>query len=378
MTARDLDHPAERIAHGAAAIESLREPPHEAAREAALARQAVLTKPPGSLGRLEALSVRLAAITGEPRPRLERRLVVVAAGDHGVAVQGVSAYPSSVTAQMVANFLAGGAAISVLADHAGARLRIVDAGVATEVPSNLEASVDGRLVRLGLGAGTGDITREPAMSRATAERAIAEGLALFEAERAAEGIDIIGLGEMGIGNTTSASAIVAAVTGQAPRLVTGRGTGVDDERFEAKVAAIERALALHEPSASDGIGLLASIGGFEVGVLAGLYLGAAATRVPAVVDGLISGAAALVAQAIEPRSAEYMVASHRGSEPGHAAALERLRLDPLFDLDLRLGEGTGAALGISLCVAACRLLDEMATFDEAGVDGSDAVVAPEV
>jgi nicotinate-nucleotide--dimethylbenzimidazole phosphoribosyltransferase len=278
---------------------------------------------------------------------------------------------------MVANFLGGGAAISVLADHAGARLRIVDAGVATELPGGIDAAGEPRLVRLGLGAGTGDITREPAMSHEVAERAIAEGIAIFEAERAGEGVDIVGLGEMGIGNTTSASAIVAAVTGQAPRAVTGRGTGVDDARFEAKVAAIERALALHQPAPGDGVGLLASVGGFEIGVLAGLYLGAAAARVPAVVDGLISGAAALVAAAVEPRCIDYLVGSHRGSEPGHAATLDWLGLEPLLDLDLRLGEGTGAALGISLCVAACRLLDEMATFGEAGVDNADGAVVPE-
>jgi len=282
-----------------------------------------------------------------------------------------------VTAQMVANFLGGGAAISVLADHAGARLRIVDAGVASPLPPGLDATNDHRLVRLGLGAGTGDITHEPAMPQEVAERAIAEGIGLFEAERAGEGVDVIGLGEMGIGNTTSASAIVSAVTGHAPRMVTGRGTGVDDARFEAKVDAIERALELHQPSPGDGIGLLASIGGFEIGVLAGLYLGAAAARVPAVVDGLISGAAALVAAAVEPRCVDFLVASHRGSEPGHAATLDWLGLEPLLDLDLRLGEGTGAALGISLCVAACRVLDEMATFDEAGVDDTDGAVVPE-
>ncbi|MEZ4502220.1 MAG: nicotinate-nucleotide--dimethylbenzimidazole phosphoribosyltransferase [Dehalococcoidia bacterium] len=364
---------AEAIARTAASIR----PPDEAARAAALARHSTLTKPPGSLGRLEGVAVRIASMTGQARPRLERRLIVVAAGDHGVTKQGVSAYPASVTAQMVANFLGGGAAISVLADHAGARLRIVDAGVASPLPAGLDATNDHRLVRLGLGAGTGDITREPAMPREVAERAIAEGIALFEVERASEGVDIIGLGEMGIGNTTSASAIVSAVTGQTPRMVTGRGTGVDDARFEAKVEAIERALALHQPAPGDGAGLLASIGGFEIGVLAGLYLGAAAARVPAVVDGLISGAAALVAAAIEPRCVDYLVASHRGSEPGHAATLDWLGLEPLLDLDLRLGEGTGAALGISLCVAACRVLDEMATFDEAGVDDTDGAVVPE-
>ncbi len=363
--------PSEAIARTSAAIT----PPDAAAAGRAAERQGRLTKPPGSLGRLEALATRIAGITGDDRPRLERRLLIVAAGDHGVAAQGVSAYPQSVTAQMVANFAAGGAAVSVLASHAGARVHVVDAGVAeetTEAPG---------LTRLRLAPGTHDITAGPAMSRVLAERAVAAGIALFEAERAAEGVDIVGLGEMGIANSTSAAAIVAAVTGRPVRTVTGRGTGIDDRRFEAKVAAIERALEVNrtavEDGAHDGIALLAAIGGFEIGVLAGVYLAAAAARVPAVVDGLISGAAALVAQAVEPAVLPYLIASHLSVEPGHAATLEQLGLEPLFDLGLRLGEGTGAALGITLCVAACRLLDEMATFGEAGVDGSDDVVAPE-
>ncbi len=341
------------------------------ARARAAARQSQLTKPPGSLGRLEALAERIAGITGADRPRLERRLVVVAAADHGVAAQGVSAYPSEVTAQMVANFLAGGAAVNVLAAHAGARIRVVDAGVAAETP------LDPRLVRLRLAPGTADFTREPAMSRAIAERAVAEGIALFEAERASEGTDIVACGDMGIGNTTSSAALIAAVTGRPPSTVTGRGTGIDDARYEAKVAAIEAALALHRPDPSDGIGLLAAIGGLEIGVLAGVYLAAAAARVPAVIDGVISGAAALVAQAIAPRTVDFLIAGHRSVEPGHAATLEYLQLEPLLDLGLRLGEGTGAVLAITLCVAACRLLDEMATFEQAGVSDSDGVVPPE-
>ncbi|MEX2446513.1 MAG: nicotinate-nucleotide--dimethylbenzimidazole phosphoribosyltransferase [Dehalococcoidia bacterium] len=343
----------------------------EAARRMAEARQASLTKPPGSLGRLEALAARIAAITGEPRPRLDQRLIVVAAGDHGVAARGVSAYPAEVTAQMVANFLRGGAAVNVLASHAGARVRVVDAGVAGETPD------DPRLLRLRLGRGTGDITAGPAMSREVAERAVAEGIALFQAERAGAGADIIAGGEMGIGNSTAAAALVGAATGRPARAVTGRGTGIDDEQFEVKVGAVEAALARHRVDASDGIGLLAALGGFEVGVLAGVYLAAAAGRVPVVVDGLISGAAALVADAIAPGVRDALVAGHRSTEPGHAATLEHLRLEPLLDLGMRLGEGSGAALGITVCVAACRLLDEMATFDEAGVAASDTVVEPE-
>ncbi len=364
---------AERIARAAAAVRPL---DIDAMRRAS-ERQARLTKPPGSLGRLEGLAEHIAGITGADRPSLDRRLVIVAAGDHGVTARGVSAYPAEVTGQMVANFLAGGAAINVLAAHAGARVRIVDAGVVGETPR------DPRLVRLRLAPGTGDITCGPAMSHAIAEHAIAEGIALINTEHAGEGVDIVACGEMGIGNTTSAAAIVAAVTGRPPRSVTGRGTGIDDARFEAKVAAIEQALDVNHVnhgnrvSPSDGIGLLAAVGGLEIGVLTGVYLGAAAARVPAVVDGLISGAAALIAAAIAPEVREYLIASHRSVEAGHAAALEHLRLDPLLDLGMRLGEGTGAALGITLCVAACRLLDEMATFDEAGVSDSPDVVPPE-
>jgi nicotinate-nucleotide--dimethylbenzimidazole phosphoribosyltransferase len=342
-----------------------------AARNAAMARQMDLTKPPGSLGRLEELSVEIASMAGDPRPRLEQRLIVVAAGDHGVTRRGVSAYPAEVTGQMVANFLAGGAAINVLARHADARVRVVDAGVATPTPDVPE------LLKLRLGPGTDDITEGPAMSRETAKRAVAAGISLIEEELTGSGVDIVACGEMGIGNTTSAAAIVAAVTGRPPSSVTGRGTGVDDDAHAIKVRAIETALEVNQPNSEDGTGLLAAVGGFEIGVLAGVYLGAASHRVPAVIDGLISGAAALVAVAIEPQVRDYLIASHRSTEPGHHATLETLKLEPLFDLGLRLGEGSGAALGITFCVAACRLLDEMATFSEAGVTDSDQVVEPE-
>ncbi|MGE3856425.1 MAG: nicotinate-nucleotide--dimethylbenzimidazole phosphoribosyltransferase [Dehalococcoidia bacterium] len=361
--------PAALIAQTVAAIGA----PDARAAAAADRRQDDLTKPPGALGSLEALATRIAGITGQPRPRLERRLIVVAAGDHGVAAQGVSAYPAEVTAQMVANFLGGGAAVNVLAAHAGARVRVVDAGVAGETPD------DPRLLRLRLAPGTRDLTRERAMTRELAACAVAEGIALVAAERteAAGGADVIAAGEMGIGNSTSAAAIVAAVTGRPARAVTGRGTGIDDAHYERKVEAVERALALHRPDPHDGLDLLSAVGGFEVGVLAGVTLGAAAARVPLLMDGVISGAAVLVAEAVAPGVRDFVIASHRSPEPGHAAILEHLRLAPLLDLGLRLGEGSGAALGLTLCVAACRLLDEMATFTEAGVSASDDVVEPE-
>ena len=366
-----VSDPAALIAQTVAAIG---QPDARAAAEADR-RQDDLTKPPGALGSLEALATRIAGITGQARPQLDRRLIVVAAGDHGVAAQGVSAYPSEVTAQMVANFLAGGAAVNVLASHAGARVRVVDAGVVGETPE------DPRLLRLRLAPGTQDMTVERAMTRALAQRAVAEGIALVARERDAsaggEGADIIAAGEMGIGNTTSAAAIVAAVTGRPPRAVTGRGTGIDDAHHERKVEAIERALALHRPDPRDGIDLLSAVGGLEIGVLAGVCLGAAAARVPLVMDGVISGAAVLIAEAIAPNVRDFVISSHRSPEPGHTAILEHLRLEPLLDLGLRLGEGSGAALGMTLCVAACRLLDEMATFSEAGVSDSDAVVEPE-
>lgn len=358
---------AQLIASTVSAIEGV----SDSATTHARARQDRLTKPPGSLGRLEELATRIAGIRGEERPRLDQRVIVVAAADHGVAQRGVSAYPAEVTGQMVANFLSGGAAINVLADHAGARVRVVDAGVATDTGNHpaLEA------VRLG--PGTADISVGPAMPRDLAERALAAGIRIVEEERAGRGLDLVGCGEMGIGNTTSAAAIVAAVTGRPASAVTGRGTGIDDATHARKIEAIEAALAVNRPDPTDGIGLLATVGGFEIGVLAGVYLGAAAQRVPAVVDGLISGAAALIAVAVEPAVRDYLVAAHRSPEPGHAATLETLGLQPLLELDLRLGEGSGAALGMTLCVAACRLLDEMATFDEAGVSDSDAVVEPE-
>jgi len=340
------------------------EPLDEDAMQAARERQAQLTKPQGSLGRLEEISIQLAGIRGEPRPRISRPVVITMAGDHGVALQGVSAYPREVTPQMVLNFLHGGAAINVLARHVGARVVVVDMGVA----SAFEPDAD--LIDKKIAFGTQDFTQGPAMTREQAHRAVEAGIevALREIEH---GADMLATGDMGIGNTTPSSAIVAAFTGQPVAKVTGRGTGVDDEGLTRKVAAIERALAVNKPDPSNALDVLAKIGGFEIGGLAGLMIGAASRRVPVVIDGFISGAAAMIAYHLAPSVQPYLIAAHRSVEIGHRVMLEHLSLKPLFDLDLRLGEGTGAALGISLCQAACKILDEMATFGEAGVATKD-------
>ncbi len=332
------------------------------AMTAARARQAVLTKPQGALGRLETLATQIAGITGNPRPRLLQPAVVVMAGDHGVAAQGVSLYPAEVTPQMVLNFLRGGAAINVLARHVGARVVVVDMGVAVDLPPHPDL-----LVRK-IAHGAHDFSREPAMSREQAQRAVETGIAVVE-DVIAAGVDVVATGDMGIGNTTPSSAIVAAITGRPVAEVTGRGTGLDDTGLARKVAVIEAALALHQPDPTDGLDVLAKVGGFEIGGLAGVMIGAAARRVPVVVDGFISGAAALIASTLAPAVQPYLIAGHRSVERGHQAVFGRLDLEPLLDLGLRLGEGTGAVLAISLCQAACKILDEMATFAEAGVSG---------
>ena len=347
-------------------------PLDEAAMAAARAHLDRLTKPPGSLGRLERLVVQLAGISGSPTPRVDRPAVVVFAGDHGVTARGVSAYPSDVTAQMVANFVRGGAAINVLAGAAGAELVVVDVGVAglegDVPPANPAATGAARLVRARIAAGTRDITVEPAMHRDEALAAMEVGRRMVE-ELIAGGIDTIALGEMGIGNTTAASALVAALTGRRPADVTGRGTGLDDDAVRRKVSVIEEALELHRPRAEDPLGALAAVGGFEIAALVGAILVAAEARTPVVLDGFITGAAALVAATMAPGIGPRLIASHRSAEPGHAVVIERLGLDPLFDLDLRLGEGSGAALALPLIRSATLLLAGMATFDSAGVSG---------
>src|SRR5689334_21529803 len=329
-----------------------------AAQSAARARQDTLTKPPGSLGRLEELSIQLAAITGQPRPSVARKAVIVMAGDHGVTAEGVSAYPAEVTPQMVLNFLRGGAAINVLARQAGARVIVVDIGVA----SNLVPQ-PGLEIRK-VACGTRNMALGPAMTSVQAEGAITIGMRVVEAE-IAKGLDLVATGDMGIGNTTASAAIVAALTGQPAARVTGRGTGVDDAGLARKVAVIERALALNQPNPRDPSDVLSKVGGLEIAGLVGVILGAAAQRLPVVIDGFISGAAALVAAELMPEVKPYLIAAHQSVEVGHRILLEQLGLRPLLDLDLRLGEGTGAALAFHLIEAAARILNEMATFGEA-------------
>jgi nicotinate-nucleotide--dimethylbenzimidazole phosphoribosyltransferase len=335
-------------------------PLDEAAMEAARQRQAVLTKPHGSLGRLEALSVQVAGIQARPRPAVSAKTIIVMAADHGCVVEGVSAYPQEVTAQMVANFAAGGAAINVLARGIGARVVVVDIGVAGPPDAP-----DGVLSRR-IAPGTRNLAAGPAMSREEACRALEVGIEVAQAE-VARGISLIGTGDMGIGNTTPSAAIIAAFTSLAPAVLAGRGTGIDDARLANKVSVIERALAVNQADPTDSLDVLAKVGGFEIGGLAGVMLAAAAHRVPVVIDGLISGAAALIAAGLAPLARGYLIAGHLSVEPGHRAALGHLGLEPLLDLGMRLGEGTGAALAMSIVEAAVRALNEMATFSGAGV-----------
>ena len=319
-----------------------------------------LTKPPGSLGRLEETALRYATMTGEIKPNVPRGVVFTFAADHGVATEGISAYPREVTPQMVLNFLRGGAGVNVLGRHVGVEVRVVDIGVAYEF------GVAPGLIRKKVMPGTKNLSREPAMSREQALEALQVGIELA-AEAAREGVGLIGTGEMGIGNTTASAAITAVMTGRPVAEVTGRGTGIDEATHAHKITIIQQALDRHCPNRTDALDVLAKVGGLEIGGLAGLMLGAAAARLPVVLDGFIAGAASLIAVGLQPRCREYLIASHRSVERGHDAILTHLDLNPLFDLDLRLGEGTGACLGMGLVQASIKILTEMATFDEAGV-----------
>jgi nicotinate-nucleotide--dimethylbenzimidazole phosphoribosyltransferase len=312
------------------------------------------TKPRGSLGRLEELGCRLAAIRGFVPHTLDA-VIVVAAADHGVAREGVSAYPQEVTAQMVANFAAGGAAVNVLARQAGARLIVVDAGIA--VPCEHECV---RPVRLG--AGTANLAEGPAMTAEQVRRGLEAGAALADELR---DVDVVALGDMGIGNTTSASALTAALLGVDADLVCGRGTGLDDAGVAHKIDTVRRALEVNR-----GNDPLTALGGFEIVFLAGLTLGCAANGTAVLLDGFITSAAALAAARIDPAVVGVLIASQRSPEPGHALVLDALGLEPLLDLELRLGEGSGAALALPLLRASVAILEEMATFDDAGVTDS--------
>ena len=341
------------------------QPLDTAVMQSARERQAQLTKPAGSLGRLEELSIQLAGITGKPIPFIKNKVIITMAGDHGVVAEGISAYPQEVTPQMVLNFLAGGAAINVLARHIGARVVVVDMGVANDIPTT-----DERLIRRRVSAGTKNLAQGPAMTRAQAEESIQSGIEIALAE-ISDGADIIGTGDMGIGNTTPSAAIACVFLNHHPKNVAGRGTGVDDEGLNRKISAIERGLAVNKPNANDGMDVLMKVGGFEIGGLAGVMIGAASKRVPVMVDGFISTAAAMIAVSLAPGCRDYLISAHRSKEHGHSLMLDCLGLKPLLDLDMRLGEGTGAALGISMADAACKILSEMATFGEAGVSNKE-------
>lgn len=337
-------------------------PADTAVRDRARTRLEQLTMPHWALGRIMDLAEELAAMTGSLHPPVTRKTVVTMAGDHGVTAQGVSKYPQAVTVQMVHNFVQGGAGINALARLAGARVVVVDMGVAGDLGALAQA---GKIVSRSLGAGTKDMTAGPAMTRPEAAGAIGAGIDV--ALSLADSTDIFATGDMGIGNTTSSSAIVSVFTGANVAEVTGRGTGIDEARFHHKVGVIEQALRVNRPDPEDAVDVLAKVGGFEIGGIAGLILGAASLAKPVLIDGFISTAGALIAARLAPTARDYMIASHRSMEQGHRAALMHLGKKPLLDLDLRLGEGTGAAVAMHLVEAAVRILTEVATFEEAAV-----------
>jgi nicotinate-nucleotide--dimethylbenzimidazole phosphoribosyltransferase len=337
--------------------------PDSSSMSKAQARLDSLTKPHGSLGRLEELAKQISGITGSLNPDMSNKLIIVMAADHGVVDEGVSAYPKEVTPQMVYNFLNGGAGINVLSNHVGADVVVVDAGVAADLTA---LSSNPSFINKKIAFGTANMANGPAMSVEQARQALEIGIdvALQMIEK---GYGIIGTGDMGIGNTTASSAIVSCMCEVDAEFVTGYGTGIDREGYKRKVDVIRRVIEINKPESSDGFDVLAKIGGFEIGGIAGVILGCAARRVPVVIDGFISGAGALIAESIAPKCRDYMIASHCSVEKGHKIMLEKLGMKPLFNFDMRLGEGTGAVLGISIAEASMKILNEMTTFGEAGV-----------
>lgn len=323
-----------------------------------------LTKPLGSLGRLEELAKQVVGITRKENPLLKNKVIFTLAGDHGVTEEKISAYPKEVTAQMVYNFLKGGAGINVLARHIGARVIVVDMGVTEKIKSQKSKIKNFKDRKINLG--TKNFTQGPAMSRAEAIKSIETGIKLVEEELSC-GIDIIGTGDMGIGNTTASTAISAAIINKSLEELTGRGTGIDEVMLKNKIETIKMALKINKPDASDAIDVLSKVGGFEIGGLVGIILAGSAKGIPVVIDGFISGAASLLAYKLEPKIKHYVIPSHCSQERGHRIILNHLGLKPLLDLEMRLGEGTGACLGINLVEAAVKILTQMATFKEAAV-----------
>lgn len=334
-----------------------------AAIREAKARQDILTKPQGSLGLLEDISVQMAGIKGGPTS-INRKAVIVMAGDHGVAEEGTSAYPKEVTRQMVMNFATEGAAINVLAKHEKADVVIVDIGVAADIEA---PGVINRKIKYG----TDNFTKGPAMSREEAVKAIEAGIDVVGGQ-IKKGIDLIGTGDMGIANTTASSAILIALTGAGIDQAVGKGTGVDDEGLARKKSVIAKALKINDPQKNDAVDVLAKVGGLEIAGLTGVMLGAAAHRVPVIVDGFISAAAALLASRLAPRSVNFMFASHVSVEPGHILILSEIGIQPMFHLNMRLGEGTGAVLAMNLIEASCKVINQMATFESAQVSSKES------
>ena len=331
------------------------------AMRAAEARQLQLTKPPKALGRLETLSIQLAGIQGKEQPVIEKKAIAVMAADHGVVAEGVSAFPAEVTPAMVVNMVHGGAAINVIGRHVGARVIVTDLGVNADLG---DADIRHDKIRMG----TANMAQGPAMTRDEAVRAIESGIRLVE-EELETGLDIICTGEVGIGNTTAASAVISVLSGEPATRVTGRGTGITQEALIGKVATIEKSIAVNQPDRLDPVDVLAKVGGLDIAGMTGVFLGGAAHRIPVVMDGFISAAAALAAVRLCHECVDYILPSHVSIEVGHQVVLEELGLVPLFDLQMRLGEGTGAALSMSIIEAAARILSEMATFESAGVAG---------
>jgi len=339
--------------------------PDKVMHERALERLANQARPAGSLGLLEPLSARLASIKGCMDVRLEKKVIVTCAGDHGVVAEGVSLFPQEVTAQMVYNFVNGGASISVLARHANATVRVADLGVNADFDPSLP------IFHKKVAKGTRNFAKEPAMSREQAVESIEAGIDIVDALVNEDRLDMLGTGDMGIGNTTPSSAIIAAFSGIPVEKLTGRGTGIGEEALLNKIRVIESAIALHRPDPSDALDVLSKVGGFEIGGLAGLVIGAAKHGIPVVCDGLISTAGALVACELAPGAKEYLFVSHKSVEVGHAYMHERLGLSPILDLGLRLGEGTGAALSMEIMDAATRVLTEIKTFEEVGIHNAN-------
>jgi len=339
------------------------EPSSEEWRQKAKKHLNNLAIPQGSLGQLLSLAEQLASIKQSLTPSVRRKTVVTMAGDHGVVAEGVSAFPQEVTPQMIANFVAGGAAINVLAELAGAQVLVVDMGVAADLSDYVK---DGRILSRKLGYGTQNMSQGPAMTREQAIQGLEAGINLA-GDLVREGVEILATGDMGIGNTTSSSAILAVFSGLPVQEVTGRGTGIDDAALENKKRVIQQALDVNKPDARDPVDVLAKVGGFEIGGIAGLILGAAYYKVPVVVDGFISSAGALLAKKLAPNSLDYMISAHQSMENGHRFMLKELGLKPILNLDLRLGEGSGAVLAMNVVEASAQVIGKMLTFEDAGV-----------